>query len=311
MRKRGYFGGYTDFRYGDVERRPVRMPKIFEGEKRKHVVGRLKEVMGNWQSSPFQHEGNVRHGIRSNLCLDGVSWPLADYEAEQLVAEALDGKRRPTWLEGQPNHVDQPEACLWCSKAFDESAYGGNRWPRYCSESCAKMALEHRDFTHRDARDRDFVAAKILVRKNRAASRPCKQCGESFKPHVDDGNQQYCSVACVGLSKRVPERRCAHCGGSFHSKDPNQRFCTPACRIAEVGVRTCEWCGSAFEAEKLNARFCCRDHKEEANRLRQAERLGRAMKIRPGIFDHFITAPVEAALPRWITPERFDHLVAA
>lgn len=28
-------------------------------------------------------------------------------------------------------------------------------------------------------------------------------------------------------------------------------------------------------------------------------------------FDHFITMPINAARPAWLTPERFDELVAA
>ena len=73
-------------------------------------------------------EGPLRHGIRASLCLGGWHWLDADRGAMATVEGALRRVRavRPTWYEGQPEHVIQPGTLVErsryveCHKALPE-----------------------------------------------------------------------------------------------------------------------------------------------------------------------------------------------
>jgi hypothetical protein len=88
--------------------------------------------------SLFGLEGPLRHGIRSDLCLAGWQWRDADFMASELLDEAFKRARavRPTWNEGQPEHVIQPgliierTRCVECGKPLEPTQR------KFCSAIC-------------------------------------------------------------------------------------------------------------------------------------------------------------------------------
>lgn len=143
-RKDGYFEGYTEYRYGTkCPAAAVRMPQIFAGQQREHILRQVTQQLAGWTHSPFQFEGSARHGLRSALCLVGFSWSRSDAEAEALVAEGLRSlrARRPTWEEGQFSYVEARENCRRCGVPLDDDANRGKRRQTYCSEVCARADI--------------------------------------------------------------------------------------------------------------------------------------------------------------------------
>lgn len=84
-------------------------------------------------------EGPMRHGIRADLCLAGWRWADADRAAVVVVQGALRRVRavRPTWNEGQPEHVIQPGVliertrCVRCHTPLPEGHF------KFCGRLCA------------------------------------------------------------------------------------------------------------------------------------------------------------------------------
>lgn len=56
----------------------------------------------------LNHEGTLRALLRSGFCLGGMSWPLANQTAVEIITEAFRkaGATRPRWNEGQPEWTD-------------------------------------------------------------------------------------------------------------------------------------------------------------------------------------------------------------
>lgn len=85
-------------------------------------------------------EGPLRAGIRASLCLGGWKWRDADKAAMATVAGALRRVRavRPTWPEGQPEHVIaagtliQRTRCIKCHGPLPEGHF------KYCGRLCAQ-----------------------------------------------------------------------------------------------------------------------------------------------------------------------------
>lgn len=57
----------TDVTRRDTTRamRPGKVQPIYRGEKREHMVSKIMDIMRDWRSSPFEHEGSYHHGLRS------------------------------------------------------------------------------------------------------------------------------------------------------------------------------------------------------------------------------------------------------
>jgi hypothetical protein len=88
--------------------------------------------------SLFGLEGPLRHGVRSDLCLQGWRWRDADEMARDLLEEAFRRVRavRPTWQEGQPEWnleagtLIERTRCARCHKPLPEGR------PKFCGEIC-------------------------------------------------------------------------------------------------------------------------------------------------------------------------------
>src|SRR5690606_19838121 len=80
-----------------------------------------------------------RSGVRSALCLDGVSWPRADLEAELVVNAALHqigATIRPTWQQGQPEYAGSYDNCIHCGNDLDVDQIAHH--DRFCSVECVR-----------------------------------------------------------------------------------------------------------------------------------------------------------------------------
>lgn len=320
-----YAGGpgqsYAAFRYGERNPRSVYIPgkpqqPIFKNrDQRQHMLSLAVHQLQEWQLSPFQHEGAVRAGLRSELCLKSFRWNVADQAAAALVAEALAkmGAKRPSWDEGQRHYVEPRENCAWCQAPLPDDMAQGEFRKRFCSEVCARSALQHWDFESRSLYDRTMEAARESIRRLRNAPKPCGHCQKPFRAR--GGNKGiFCSAECQSASRRtIYERPCQHCGKLFAPVTETKgrgKFCSPKCHYAHGRAKAlaeCKFCGVGFETASKYAKYCCDACRQVDIKLMRG---GQVKKLRPHVFDHFLTVPVNAARPAWLTPERFDQMAA-
>lgn len=100
-------------------------------------------------------EGPLRHAIRSDLCLQGWKWKLADQMARDVLDEAFRrvNAQRPAWDEGQlewtikAGTLIERTRCARCGKPLPE----GHR--KFCDNLCA--ASHHKMMTLRKEADED------------------------------------------------------------------------------------------------------------------------------------------------------------
>ncbi len=276
---------------------------IFGGDKRKHIVSQVMEIMADWRLSPFEHEGACRTGLRSALCLEGHSWQRADDEAASIIETCLKGHRRPTWLQGQPEGADR-ENCLGCGKLIDTSERQLRR-VSYCSDLCriaTKIRCDEADL---------YTGAKVTMRafylrgKEQRGRRECGTCGEWFRPSSDEVKYcsqrcaqharpdriaeklcavcctpfrpsdrlkagKYCSKSCAdkGKAKR-PERRCDHCSKVYRQRHSNHLYCSRECISAALPARQCAHCGTLFRPSSgTRAIYCTVSCRNAANYLK-------------------------------------------
>lgn len=280
---------WQEYRHG--EKRPVYAPgkdpivkRVIDGDKRKHVVGKVVEQLEGWTSTPFEHEGSTRAGLRSGLCLNGLRWPLADLVAADLVASALRemGAQRPSFEQGQPEYVHELIYCAHCSRELGEDDVSANRARRYCSVECAKAAMAKQSMRHREKNDKFKRSAQAIVYQAKIAERTCVECGGSFRPQSEGKAQKFCSQRCAGASNQKAMAAqgvpcvCTFCGGAYMAGNHKSRHCSTACYKADA---------------KLKA----------GQKPRQLTR---------PLFDHFFTQPNNASRPVWLTPDRFDQMMA-
>lgn len=258
--------GFKTYRYGSPT--PVSVPRIFTGQKRQHMVSQVMDMLRDWRSSAFEHEGAARAGVRSGLCLDGHGWRQAENEAEALIAEALHlmGAKRPTREEGQREYPIGQDYCQYCRGPLDEEDIAFHR--KFCSTDCASRYMCTRDDDVAINAEHIRRNAYYLVRTKRFAPKPCAWCGTTFQPSVPDA--ETCSTACresLHIS-RLPKRECERCGTSFQPRKHHQKFCSTDCTIAaqtakksamlarERGERSCKHCLTVFRPKRSDQFYC-------------------------------------------------------
>jgi hypothetical protein len=289
---------------------------VLTKDQRNHLIAKLADTLRTFRSTPFEFEGACRQGVRSGLCLSGVPWARGDIEAERLVGAALNqiGAKRPTWEEGQPNYTIAPENCSWCHGSVPEDAIRGEHSHNYCSEVCARSALEHRAFSERSNRDAAYRSIQDAIIRARHPVRECAHCAKRFRPTQGDG--RYCSPACqheaMAIDRRQwPDRTCECCQKTFRpTSHGEQRYCSRECAYAHrsfAEVRQCEFCGDAFTAHGKKAKYCGEDCSHAASRDRRGLVPVRLNRL---TFDHYIALSLHQQRPAWLTPERFDEMVA-
>lgn len=316
--KHGFRAGYTEWRYGDI-RVQKRQEPILDKPRYDSAVLRAGELLRQWMnapfpSTPFQFEATIRHGLRQQFCLKGFSWDRSDIEAERIVAEALRdiGARRPSHDEGQPEYVVSQDYCTNCYSPLDDEQIA--RHQRFCCTECAKATMERRNFEVGYWADQIGQAAFRMVQRAKHAPRQCSHCNKEFRPASDESEQRFCSLACSSASQRtVPDKPCATCGTMFRPHSTGRgNYCSRACKDKALTLvvveRECQFCGHAFTARAKKAAFCSTACAVSSSKI------GRGWspkQITPHVFDHYLTMPINASRPAWLTPERFDELVAA
>lgn len=260
--------------------------QIVKGERRKHVISEIMEVLDDFRDNPWQHEGETRAGLRSALCLAGHQWGASDIESAGLVTAAfqkLGQGSRPSWDEGQRAYVDRGSSCACCGIEL-ESGVG-----RYCSALCAKAALSHRSGGAEFSRSGAAQAAYKAILRETAPSKICVECGVSYKPvSVWKVSQKYCGTSCYHASlKQYEPQPCITCATMFTPRRADNIYCSARCHKEKLFAdrsfaKVCGCCGVSFTAKADNAAFCtisCRNKAQYRRRI-AAQRTGSVIAIR-------------------------------
>lgn len=240
--------------------------QIIKGERRKHVVLQVMDILDDFRDNPWEREGATRSGLRSALCVAGHQWTEADHESSGLITAAfqkLGQSARPSWAEGQPHYAMGREACMRCGNAIGED----QRPHRYCSVSCAKLALADSAFDRPVQDDVYGRDAWKIIAKTRTKPRVCAlpSCGKEFRVWAESRENQYCSKQCRSDSMRTRVmRRCANdgCENEFLPSKHDIQCCSMACSSA-IGRRkrfehTCQApnCETSFLSALPYAKYC-------------------------------------------------------
>lgn len=294
--RHGLFGSYTDYRYAASTVRQKKHERVFRGDKRRHVINMVMNVLRDWRQSPFEFEGAARAGLRSGLCLQGYNWRQADDAAAEIVAEALLllGAVRPTWEQGQREYVEPRENCAWCGGPRDPF----QRSARFCSPDCAKSAALTRGYEGKARDDRARALMLALARRTKNQKRTCLHCHASFYPESNSSSMKFCSHTCAyqhrhTTAARVFDCRCLICDTPFKAKLAGAMYCSRACAATahrrrrgigptEVLTRICEACGSTFETTSKTA-LCCSNN---CKVFHQSVRNGKAKWVTARVLDY-------------------------
>jgi hypothetical protein len=280
--------------YLDKYCRQAKPKPIFSGRQRDGLISRIMDALDDWRFSPFENEGESRHLLRTVLCLDGYSWPIADTEATELVTAGLkrNGAVRPNWSEGQRRYCELRDTCLRCSGALTEGRL-------FCSTLCAKEHFESKRALGL-VNDHEYKrkAYAAMIREgyrqkciSKTAPRECLQCGSEFRVISNSLASKYCSKSCQHESlRRKIERGCEHCGTMFLPKLKTTKFCSLICAGAVISQRqfvgTCQHCECSFIANKAHSKFCGASCRSKAFALRRrAAVIIQFPTIDPAVFD--------------------------
>jgi hypothetical protein len=287
-----------------ASKRPLR------GEKRKHVVSDIIDLLKGWRSTPLEYEAAARTGLRSGLVLDGNRWAVADFEAAEIVAEGLRiiGAKRPTWEEAQARYVDRGDYCARCAEPMPDEMISGRRNQRFCSPECARAALEDRHSKQQSMNSRVTRAAQALVRREKLPPLVCEWCGDPFRPMNPGhyGTQRFCSQDCSAAARAVHQDvACPACGTMFRAIKKHggvQKFCSRACADSYGRMtsypRICEACGAPFVTKAKNGRFCSPACKTFESKHTRGVYAHNSLSLR--LFDFMFTAPIALAKARGV-----------
>lgn len=257
---------------------------IHGGEKRKHLVSRIMDVLRDWRSSPFENEAACLHGLRQAFCIQGHGWSRADAEAASLVAEGLRlmGAQRPSWDQGQRQYVEPKENCNWCSMPIPDLDLATRR-VMFCSEVCARSALQQRSFEDRYSNSIVGRAAYDLIVRGRNDAKSCAVCERSFRPFIRKRPGLYCSTTCRNVGQRNIPRPCRQCGKAFRPPRTAIQFCSAACyqanRVNQV-KRSCTWCSKPYVGSR---RYCSHGCESQHHSLRTGKWTPK--RLSPPVFD--------------------------
>lgn len=273
--------------------KPVTLARIYRGDARRVMVGKIMDVLRDWRLSPFEFEGSTRAGMRAALVTDGHGWEKADDEAASILEECfrLMGAKRPTWLQGQPEYAAGREYCIGCRGPLDAEAIA-NGW-RFCCHECASTTRNNRPEIYAFASQMARHASYYAAAKASIPERECAWCGTMFRPAVVETIA--CSAKCAGRIRTdaIPERDCLACGKRFRGRSKESRFCSTKCiRVHDrktLPKRKCELCGDLFQPATTFNRFCSEAHRARANHLKRKgktapESAPPAAVVRPSAF---------------------------
>lgn len=275
---------------------PAEGPRVLKGRQRQQVAEAIRSVLRDWQATPFESEGAIVAGLRSSLCLAGHDWQISDSDARALVDDCLDavGAVRPRFEQGQREYTIRPDQCAWCQGRIPDEFDVGEHSHRYCSDVCARAALQHRDFRERKLTDASYAAAMAIVRRAKMPVISCQQCDKRFHPSAPGA--KYCSIACEGFGRgtalrQLDDRPCEHCATTFRPMDRTQKFCCHGCYVAARTERPpehaaeCDCCGVPFKSKKP-AKFCSAPCGNVVRKFRTVDQQPRSLS--PRVFDYVL-----------------------
>lgn len=257
---------------------PPAYKRILKGQKRENIIERTMDVLRDWRSSIFQHEGACRAGLRAGLVLAGHKWIHADLEAEAIVLTALNrlGAKRPKWEQGQPEYVDYDGCCINCGKPVNPEP-GDIRGLFFCDEVCQDAKRLKRETAFRFWQTEKAKQAAYAALKATFPKQTCERCQKEYSPTAL--GQRWCSHTCFHAARedRLPDRNCQQCGKLFHPTTRSKAgiYCSPSCASAGrtvIPLKDCERCGTAFKAYKRTKRFCSLVCSSAASRDSMTER---------------------------------------
>ena len=167
-------------------------------ERRRALIDLASRVLRLGEPTVFAFEATCRHGLRSNFCLQGYPWIIAELTAAGIVDRALHrlGAKRPRWIQGQREYTSEGVSkierrdCIQCGRRLPEN------YSKFCSKKCAgAYHNEMRDEQQREA-DRARKLARALEYRLQGEARACERCGLEFKPGTPE--QRFCSRECSG-----------------------------------------------------------------------------------------------------------------
>lgn len=255
-------------------------PPIMNKEKRRHVVNQVIDMMRPWNQTPFEHEGTIRHGIRSSLCIQGYGWHRSDAEGAAVVADALSiiGVPRPTWEQGQRYYADPRENCKWCYGPVAEGNMTRGRSRVFCSDHCARAAYVHWDMKNAVIGSAIEREAYRAVYRDRMPSRECEQCGTTFRLQHEKADTRFCSLRCFTASLKlyIPERPCQQCRTMFTppSSNPAAKFCGKACAAEAQRIfqpKLCMVCEAVFIPKRADHHYCSQACAHRGKAFREVE----------------------------------------
>lgn len=268
--------GYTEFRYGTSKPVTLAGPKpapVYSRDQRKAVVSKALDILRDWRRSPFEHEGAVRSGLRSGLCVSGYSWERSDAAAAEIVAESLRrlGAKRPTWEQGQREYVECEDVCIHCRSQLETTSMDPWRHT-YCSKVCRDAHRLKRDSAYRYHETYAVKRAYQVAAISKLPRRSCINCGADFQP--GDRKTKHCSLMCARHSRLdiVPDKNCEACGNVFRGRSIASRYCSIQCiadaERASLKQIACEHCAARFQPGKAATRFCSKKCQQAAHHLR-------------------------------------------
>ncbi|GMB83410.1 hypothetical protein NN6n1_41930 [Shinella zoogloeoides] len=266
--------------------------RVLKGDRRKHVIHEVMDILKDWRFSEFEHEASCRHGLRMAFCLEAQGWSAADSEACKIVATALTaiGAKRPSWDQGQREHTTSPDDCLWCGRSLPEDQITGGRRSRFCDGICARAHLTYRDFETTRSAARSHRQAYEVIARERRPEKCCEHCGTQYRPHSRRGaeDQRFCSKACADAAKLKFERHhreCATCAKSFLPENAGQKYCGAKCYAASLRKhrpRDCRGCGKSFTPYNSAMVYCSSAcfHSQKQYGTRECEFCGSSYEAR-------------------------------
>jgi hypothetical protein len=120
----------------------------FRGEQRRALIFKVAKQLRHGEPTAFARSAFLTHTLRTNLCLQGVGWTLAQFLAHDVVLQALRqiGARWPSWAEGQREYTAygynlRIDVCCWqCGDALPMDK------KKFCCDACRHVW--HRNFTN-------------------------------------------------------------------------------------------------------------------------------------------------------------------
>jgi hypothetical protein len=200
------------------------------------LVDRTAIILRAGEPTRFANEGACRYGLRRALISQAWRWADADATAADVVQTALKqiGAVRPTWDQGQPQHVnlyrEERFFCARCGRTIPEDRKQNGTAAKYCSQLCGNAA--HQEKARRSG-ERACLAewlTRISERSTETLRERSGQCEVCRKPFISrKPGRRFCSRRCSSIGRRLDPKPCGHCETLFKPRNIADLFCSREC----------------------------------------------------------------------------------